>query len=230
MRRLIITGLTGVFTFSLSMAQMTTPDDSYPQAGFHAGVRYQPQINKIRSEAYGTYDLKLNTSTGNSYAVSLAYFFSNHFSMQTELMYSRVDQNYSSQSTGNHTIRLSYINVPFLLALHTNYGKTFNFNITLGPQLGLNAGSELTGYNGENTAPKAVLSVKPMDLGLAYGTGFDMGLGRTKHLHLSFGLRGVKGLMAIDKPVGTLAGGQYYILENSRINTVGAYLGLMFKL
>lgn len=212
---------------------MTTPDDSYPQAGFHFGIRFQPQITWIKSSAYDANSLKVNSSYGTGYAASLAYFFSNHFDVQLEAMYSSLEQKYHDRYDASRSIKLDYIHIPFLFALHTNYGKAFSFNVAVGPQLGLLTGSKSSGdYSASDTShTTAILSAKPLDIGLAYGAGIDMGMGESRHVHLNIGLRGVKGLTTIENlNNGTLAKNQYYILDNSYANSIGAYIGLMFKL
>src|SRR4051812_20876742 len=76
---------------------MTSPDESDSQSGLHLGIRYQPQITWIKSNAYDAYSLKVNSSYGSGYAASLSYFFSNHFDIQLEAMYSSLEQKYHDQ-------------------------------------------------------------------------------------------------------------------------------------
>jgi hypothetical protein len=209
---------------------LTAPDDSYPQSGFHAGARFQPQINWIRSNAFNRNSVSVSTSLGYGYALSLAYFFSNHFDMQLELMYSSLEQRFTNEYKTSGSINLNYLHVPLLLSYNTNYGKPLNFSLGLGPQIGLLTGSSITGNESDPAKRRAVLSVKPMDLGLAYDAGFDLALGSKKHVHLSLGIRGVSGLVPIENVNGTLVTNEYYILDKARITTLGSYIGLMIKL
>ena len=75
-----------------------------------------------------------------------------------------------------------------------------------------------------------MLRVKPADLGVAYGAGFDFGIGEQRHFHINLGFRGVYGLVDISSSSTTLNAGQYYILQKTNVSTYSGYLGLMIKL
>ena len=204
--------------------------DAPSQSGLHFGIKYQPTI--------GSFGLKpLNDSTvtgkaqiGHGYGASLNFYLGNHVGLHVEGVYSQLSQQFK-EPTFDRTIKVSYINIPVLLSLNTNYGKPVSFNVHFGPQLGINTGAKIESTNnGTAPAPEAVLRVRPGDIGLAYGAGVDFGIGPQRGFHINVGFRGVEGLVDISNSSSNLTNNQYYILQKSKISTYGGYVGLMFKL
>lgn len=215
-----------------AVAPVATPPQEEPvafnQVGFHFGLRFQPGFTSIRSGAYKEGAVGVSGTVGYGYGLSLAYYFNNHFGTQLELMYSELGQKYTDQYNKSHEINLTYINIPLILTLNTDYGKPVNFNIAFGPQLGILAGSKITGNDGNFDA---ILSAKGMDLGVGFGGGLDFALGKKHHTHINVGFRGVRGIIDIDNSNGgSVTTNQYYALQRSHTNTSSLYLGFMFKL
>lgn len=189
------------------------------------GVRIMPTItsfnfNKINSTTIQT-TAKINYGVG----ALLGIHFTSHVGIQGELIYSRYSQKYRTQEFENE-IKLSYINVPVLLSLNTGSSSPVNLNFVVGPQWGFNVGSKLEMAGNAYDSLQARLAVKKSDFGIAYGAGFDFGLGQL--IRLGIGFRGVYGLVDISDNSTTMTTNEYYILDKTHIKTYSAYAGLTF--
>jgi hypothetical protein len=160
----------------------------------------------------------------------LGYFFSPHVELRAEVLYSSLAQKIVYGNTET-TMKLSYLNFPLLLGLHTGYDKPVSLNIMFGPQIGINTSSsyESEGSEGVDTV-QASLTVKPADIGLAYGAGLDFGFGEERLVHLNIGFRGVYGLVDISESSQNTTTSDFYILDRAHLKTYSAYAGLSFKL
>ncbi|MDQ3191150.1 MAG: PorT family protein [Bacteroidota bacterium] len=202
------------------------------QRGFHIGARYQPTFGKLDFRTEGEETVTADFEVAHGWAGSLNYYFSNYVGMHLEVNGMRQAYEFADD-TRTRRVDLSYINIPLLLSLNTNYGRSVNLNITGGPYFGLNTGASATvddNGNGASTA-QAMVDVNPLDIGLAYGAGIDFGIGQTRWLHINVGFRGTQGLLDVGKTETTVGQDQFQIVgERSRMNTYGAYVGLMFRL
>jgi hypothetical protein len=140
-------------------------------------------------------------------------------------MYSAISQKYKELDV-EHQINLKYINIPVLLSLNTSKHKAVNFNLVVGPQIGLSVGSSIGNNNSNGTAMSPVLAVKKGDLGLAYGAGVDFGLNSSRTVRLGIGYRGVMGLVDISDRSNSIETNSYYLLDKSKVKTNAAYIGL----
>jgi hypothetical protein len=202
--------------------------DDYPQVGFHLGFRFQPGFAAFSSSSNSN-AVGFSGRVGYGYGISLAYYFNNYWGTQLELMYSTLSQDVQETKTGfTRTINLNYISIPILATLNTNYGKPVNFNIALGPQFGLLAGSSVSSNGNGNFS--AGVAAKGMDLGVAFGGGLDFALGPKHHTHINVGYRGVQGLIDIDNSGGVQSNSNYYVIEKAKTASNNIYLGIMFKL
>jgi hypothetical protein len=75
---------------------------------------------------------------------------------------------------------------------------------------------------------EAVLAVKPADFGVAYGAGFNFGLGPTANPKINLGFRGVYGILDISDKSQSTTTNQYYILDRSHVKTYAGVIGLTF--
>jgi len=218
-------------------SQNTTYDpgpynDAPSQSGFHLGLRYQPTFTSFKIQDASGSTVSGKATVGNGYALSFNFYLGNYIGLHLEGIYSELAQKFSTPSI-DRTVKVNYINIPLLISFNTNYGRPVNFNVTLGPQMGFNTGTNLETSNatGGGTTQEAVLKVKPADVGVAYGAGFDFGIGEYRHFHINLGFRGVYGLVNVnDDNVSSLSNGQYYVLQKSNVKTYAGYLGIMFKL
>jgi opacity protein-like surface antigen len=99
--------------------------------------------------------------------------------------------------------------------------------MVMGPQIGINVGSNLKTSGNDGSNP-AVLSVKKGDFGFAYGAGFDFGLNPEWTARLGLGFRGVLGLINISDHSNTIESDAYYILDKAKIKSNAAYIRLSF--
>jgi hypothetical protein len=203
-------------------------------SGFHLGVRYSPIFSNVEfATDEGTVQAAGEISHG--YGITLNYYFSNFFGMHLELNNTRMEYVFNNGQRETR-VNLNYINIPLLASYNTNLGRTVNWNITAGPYLGINtgAGVNTTGDtdNGTTTgSATAVIHVRPADIGLAYGTGLDFGIGETQWMHVRVGYRGTAGLIELSDNRANVDPDQYnVVISRSRMVTNGAYIGLMFKL
>jgi len=185
------------------------PPVMYPQVGTHIGFKFQPTFTSLRSTGYDENSTEVNATVGYGYGASINYYFNNNFGTHFEVIYSELQQKYTDQENKNRRLDVSYFDIPILLSFNSDYGRKINFNVAVGPQLGILSGSKFSSSGGEETANvKAVVALKTVDVGLGYGAGIDFGMGGKHTSHINLGLRGIAGYS----------------------NTLGMYLGLMFKL
>lgn len=189
------------------------------------GARIMPAItsfnfNKINNSTVQT-TAKLNYGVG----ALLGIHFTSHIGVQGELIYSRYAQKYKTQEFENE-IKLSYINVPVLLSFNTGSSSPVNLNFVVGPQWGFNVGSKLELAGSGNDSLQARLAVKKSDFGIAYGAGFDFGLGQL--VRFGIGFRGVYGLVDISDNNTSITTNEYFILDKTHIKTYSAYAGVTF--
>lgn len=212
--------------FTVAALMSICASDTYAQKG-EFGVRFMPTFSSfdVNSSSGGTIAGEVNYGWGAG--ILLAYNISEHFGIQGEVIYNKVSQKFAEDDRENE-IRLRYVNIPLLLSLNTGKTKPINFNLVVGPQIGLSVGSELFTDNTNGDNSNGVLSVKKGDLGLAYGAGVSIALVPAQTFRLGLGFRGVYGLVDISDNSDTLADDSYYFLDRSRIKTYSGYIGLSF--
>lgn len=196
--------------------------------GLHAqkgefGVRFMPTVSNLEVQTSSGGQISTDGTLGFGAGIFLGFNFTDHVGVQGEAIYSTLNQKYKEDDVEKE-IKLEYINVPLLFSYNTGKLNPVNFNVVLGPQIGISVGSELGGSTDEN----AVLSVKKGDLGFAYGAGFDFGLNAAKTFRLGIGFRGVYGLVDISDNSNNLESGSYYVLDKAHVKTYSAYLGVSF--
>jgi len=191
------------------------------------GIRYMPTISNLDVQTSSGGKITTDATIGFGAGVLLGINLSDHFAIQGEVIYSKLNQKYSEDNL-NKEIKLEYINIPLLLAYNTGKLNPVNFNVVVGPQIGISVGSQL--FTSSETDPNgdAVLSVKKGDLGFAYGAGLDFGLNAAQTFRLGIGFRGVYGLVDISDNSNNLESGSYYVLDKANVKTYSAYLGLSF--
>ncbi len=196
--------------------------------GFHVGGLVQATFSDIDVDgANGS--LKTSYVVGYGGGGFIGYFFSKHTELRLEVLYSSLAQEIVEDDI-KRKLKLSYVNIPLLFALHTGYNKPFSFHIAAGPQLGINTGSSLDGdgSSGVDTI-QARVDIKPADIGIAYGAGFDFGFGPERLIHLNIGFRGVYGIVDISDNSGTTTTDNYYVFDRAILKTYSGYAGLSVK-
>src|SRR5688572_6247335 len=191
--------------------------------GFHIGGVAQATFTDVKIDGANG---KVNTSyvVGYGGGAFIGYFFTRNVEVRAEALYSSLAQELKDDNDVKRKLELSYVNFPLLLALHTGYDKPVSFNITFGPQIGINTGSKLDGSGSEGIdTVQASINVKPADLGIAYGAGLDFGFGPEKLVHLNVGFRGVYGLVDISDESNNTTTNSYYIIDRAHLKTYSGY-------
>ncbi|MEO8147448.1 MAG: porin family protein [Bacteroidia bacterium] len=211
------------------LAQQTTTTTTDEDCGkVTLGFIFLPTVTKVDVHQQDNGNVKSTAVIGYSFGGYLGYNFNRHVGVQMEVLYSKLSQKFTDDANREHRLDLSYINIPLLLTLNTNVCKKVNFNIVGGPQVGIRIGSKLTTEDGAAAdTVQAVVSVKPLDLGIAYGAGFDFAI--TDNVNFGVGFRGVYGILDISDNSQTATTNQYYILDRSKVRTYGGYLSIGFK-
>lgn len=200
---------------------------SFAQKGFHFGVKYQPNISSVQNQNFAdsvNIDLKGTFAQGGG--ISLAFNLFDNFGIQAEALYSEQGQKFSRKdSTGKYYdsfLKLTYINVPFLLRLNSSTRKTISFNITGGIQLGMlyGAGLVVQRLNGSQTMGVAS-TFETVDMAVVYGGGFDINL--AEFFHINIGLRLSDGLLDIGRP-----GNELFHASPTYNKNTSVYLGVTF--
>jgi Outer membrane protein beta-barrel domain len=218
--------ITTVFIFSLvfMLFILVTPDMNAQKGEF--GLRFMPTVSNFDIQTSEGGKISGDATLGYGAGVVLGYNFTDHIGIQGEAIYSTLNQKYTEDDV-EREIKLEYINIPLLLSYNTGKLKPVNFNVVVGPQIGISVGSELFS-DGGNPDDDAVLSVKKGDLGFAYGAGFDFGLNTAKTIRLGIGFRGVYGLLDISDNSNNISTENYFVLDKAHVKTYSAYMGLSF--
>lgn len=192
------------------------------------GLRYMPTFSsfEVRNSSDGVVEGEATLSHGFGGALGLN--FTNHAGLKLEAIYNELSQKYKDNNV-DRRVTINYINVPVLLSLNTGKENRINLNIVIGPQVGINVGSDIES-DSDNSADSlhAILAVKQADFGFAYGAGLEVALNPSKSVRLDLGFRGVYGLIDISDSSQTKATDSYYILDRTSIQTYAGYLGIAF--
>jgi len=192
----------------------------------YIGFRFMPTLTNMYIKEQNNGNVKASGVLGYGFGAIIGYNFTKNIGVQGEVLYSALAQEFVIGEK-KQRLDLSYINIPLLLSLNTNYCKSVNLNFVVGPQIGINTGSKIKSEGGEGTDTiQAVVAVKPADLGIAYGVGVDFKLG--SNMHLGLGFRGVYGLLDISDNNNTATTNEYYVLDRAHVKTYSGYVGLSF--
>lgn len=194
------------------------------------GLRFMPTMTSLNFHKTQEGNLSTNFVVGYGYGGLVGIQVNNYFGITLEVMYNSLAQTYKEGNVSRE-VKLSYINLPLMFFYNTNFSQKVNFNIGAGPQLGINTGHSYT-VSGNNLGDTAnyVLSVKPADVGFAYGFGLDFALSHDRMTKLSVGYRGVLGLIDVSDNSNNVTTHDQYILDRSHINTYSIYVGLTWAL
>lgn len=215
-----------IIALSLFVLLVFVPQISNAQKG-EFGVRFMPTVSSLDVQSSSGGQISGDATFGFGAGIFVGFNFSDHFGLQGEALYSTLNQKYNEEDVEKE-IKLEYINIPLLLSFNTGKLEPVNFNVVLGPQIGISVGSELFTSDGGDPDNEAVLSVKKGDVGFAYGAGVDFGLNANKTFRLGLGFRGVYGLIDISDNSNNNSTNSYYVLDKAHIKTYSAYLGISF--
>jgi hypothetical protein len=191
------------------------------------GLRFMPTFSSFQLKTSAGNTVTGEVSLGYGFGVFGGFNFTDHIGIQAEVIYTSISQKYT-ESDIERDINLRYFNIPLLLSLNTGKSKPVNFNVVVGPQLGISAGSDIhvSGGGAGSETTHAVLSVKTGDVGFAYGAGFDFGLNPSHTFRLGIGFRGVYGLFDISDNSQTISNDSFFVLEKTHVKTYSGYVGL----
>jgi hypothetical protein len=193
----------------------------------YLGFRFLPTLTNLSfsNPQHGTVPSTsvLGYGFGGLYGVN----FSDHAGIQAELLVNTLTQGYK-EGNETRTVHINYINLPILMVINTGVSKQVNFNVAFGPQFGYNIGCYISqGPEPYEDTITAKVAVKPGDLGIAYGLGFDVKLDNSQ-TKLTLGYRGDFGIVDVSDASNNQTVNEYYIIQRSFLITYAAYIGLSF--
>lgn len=189
------------------------------------GLRLMPTFSAFDVKTSNGETVSGTFTFGMGYGALVGISLTNHFAIQAEAIYLKMSQKYKEMEI-ERNVELSYINIPLLLAFNTGKNKPVNFNVVIGPQIGISAGTDIHVSVAEGTnGSRAVLSSKTTDLGFAYGAGVDFGITPSQNFRLGIGYRGVQGLLDISDNSESVATDEFYVLSRTKTKTNSAYIG-----
>lgn len=191
------------------------------------GIRYMPTFSSMTLRTYEGDVVKGETTMSNGYGVMLGVN-SRHVGLQGEVNYLKISQKYRDRNL-DRVVDISYLNIPVLLSLNTDKSKMINWNVVAGPQFGINIGAETSSSgSGSTDSLKAVVAIKKGDVGLAYGTGLEFMLNKTRSFRLDLGFRGFYGLVDMSEKTTGNDPNTYNVVVKASRKAYGGYLGLTF--
>jgi outer membrane protein W len=209
------------------LAQVTDmPASEFSLKRVELGVRFMPTFSKFAITTASNGTVKGDVTLGYGGGVTLAFNFSKYLGLQTGVIYNSFSQKYKDKNL-DRQIKVSYVNIPLLLSINTNKTKPVNFNVMLGPELGLNIGSSVKSTSGSSKDTlTGVLAVKGNDFGVAYGAGLEFMLNEKRTLRFDVGYRGIYGLTNISNTSQSVETNSYYIINKANIRSNSVYVGL----
>jgi len=181
-------------TFAQRNREFYSPmaDKGSLEIGANIGLNFAT-VSSPQSNYYNYSQNTYSYTVGFNAAVSAEYYFSEKWSMKAKIIFDQKGWggDYIQDQNGNYiptTVRMNYITVPLLAAIH--FGRTKNWFVNFGPYVGflLNASESAL-----NTDLKPYLS--STDFGLAVGIGVKIPL--TDKLKLLIEDDGQAGLLNI---------------------------------
>ena len=189
------------------------------------GIRLSPGLSKMHSNLIN-YDKKF----GYSASFSFEYLLNNHFSAKAELGYERKSSGTEIIIIDNYMVYLytidvrinyDYLTFPIYGSYRTN-GKV-RFIIDLGTNMGYLVSlktKSVKSTGGETKSKNTAKELNRFDFGLLGGTG--AGFPVNDHLGINLGIKGTVGILNLIKHSENKA--------RMKINTVGLYIGITYKI
>jgi opacity protein-like surface antigen len=174
-------------TISLNQINTEYPDLRMVELGVH----YMPTFYSMTFKNVNGDKIKGSASFSHGFGGMLALNFSPHVGVQGEIDYYKATQKFSDQSVDNE-LSIKYIDIPLLLSLNTNKMAAVNLNAVVGPQFGINVGSEMSS---SGSTARATVEAKKGDIGAAFGAGLEFALNSSHTVRLDVGYRGFFGFV-----------------------------------
>jgi len=160
------------------------------------GVHYMPTFYKLDVNTSDGGVVEGSFTTSHGFGGMFGVYLSPHFGFQGEIDYYEASQKYSDQGT-DKKVDIKYLDLPMLISLNTNKLARLNLNAVVGPQFGINVGSDISSSGGSSTA-NATVKAKKADVGAAFGAGLEFTLTENRNLRVDAGYRGFYGFLKMD--------------------------------
>jgi hypothetical protein len=199
------------------------------EMGLHVvelGFRLMPTVSDFELAAYDGGTIAGQATFGYGVGGLLAINFSEHFGIQTELIYNSLSQRYVSREM-DRRLHVDYLNVPLMLSVSTGKSNYVNLNFVAGPQVGFTLGYNVDVDEGSDVDTlTAIYDIDQGDFGVAYGAGLSFSLNEMRSIRLDIGYRGVFGFTNISNAREPEDQNTYYDLGSTYIRTNALYAGL----
>lgn len=186
------------------------------------GIHYMPTFYSLDFNSEGGDVIKGSVTLSHGFGGMLALNFSPHIGVQAEVDYYKATQKYKDQSISNE-VNIKYLDIPLLLSLNTNKMARVNLNAVVGPQFGINIGSDFSSSGSTSTA---YVAAKKGDIGAAYGAGLEFALNDAHNVRLDVGYRGFYGFVKMD--ADKTGSDTYNVVVSANRKTNAAYVRLTF--
>jgi opacity protein-like surface antigen len=205
---------------TMAMINADYPDLKVVELGFH----YMPTFYSMDFHSESGDIVRGSVTLAHGFGGMLALNFSPHVGVQAEIDYYKATQKYKDQSV-NNKVDIKYLNIPVLLSLNTNKMARINLNAVVGPQFGINVGSDISSSGSTGTAT-ATLDAKKGDIGAAFGAGLEFALDQGHNIRLDLGYRGFYGFVKMD--ADKTGDDTYNVMVSANRKTNAAYVRLTF--
>jgi hypothetical protein len=158
------------------------------------------------------------------FGAMMGFNLSQHVGFQGEIDYYKASQSFKDADISRDAY-IKYLDIPMLLSLNTNKTARINLNAVVGPQFGINIGSNLssTGPTGTTTTS---LEAKRGDMGAAFGAGLEFALNEAHSVRLDLGYRGFYGFVKMN--ANKTSNETYNIIVDANRKTNAAYVRITF--
>jgi hypothetical protein len=189
---------------------------------FEMGFHYMPTFYSLNFRTSNGEIVKGSVTMSQGFGGMMAFNISQHIGFQGEVDYYKASQRFKDVDI-NQDVEIKYLNIPMLLSLNTNKTARVNLNAVLGPQFGINIGSNIhsSGSNGTTTA---TLATKKGDVGAAFGAGLEFALNEAHSVRLDLGYRGFYGFVKMD--ANKTSTDSYNVIIDANRKTNAAYVRL----
>ncbi len=187
------------------------------------GIQYMPTFYSLDFNSENGDVIKGSVTMAHGFGGMLAINFSPHVGVQGEVDYYQATQKYKDQSVSNE-VKIKYLDIPVMLSLNTNKTARLNLNAVVGPQFGINVGSDINSSGTGTTS--ATVAAKKGDIGAAFGAGLEFALDEGHNVRLDLGYRGFYGFVKMDADKS--GSDTYNVVVSANRKTNGAYVRLTF--
>lgn len=196
------------------------PDLRIVELGFH----YMPTFYSLDFNSESGDVIEGSVTMAHGFGGMLALNFSPHVGVQAEVDYYQATQKYKDQSISNE-VKIKYLDIPVMLSLNTNKTARLNLNAVVGPQFGINVGSDISS-SGSTGSASATVAAKKGDIGAAFGAGLEFALDEGHNVRLDLGYRGFYGFVKMD--ADQTDSDSYNVVVSANRKTNAAYVRLTF--